>query len=444
MAYSMPTGLGMDINQLVSQLMSTEQGPINKVKSTIKTIDTQVSDLGRLKSALSDLKTAMSKMTASDFLNTNKVTSSDPATVSVKSDGTTPNGFFQLNVTQLATPQTVTYQLSGVMDPKTAVSGLQGTVTINGQSVDLGTSDLSLTDFVSKVNGAGVGVTASLASQGGGSYKVVLMGQKTGEVDGKITTDGQNPPLGDPLAGLLAGTGNTPAAIGGSAAQSTQYTLNGVSLTSQSNTISDVVPGLTLSFNKLGSSGVSVERDIDAIQKKAQDFVDAYNKVVDLTTSLRGKDGSFKGDSMLLSVQRQLYEQINAPYNALGSATQMDSAPLVKIGITLDSGGKLKLDGSTFSKALQSDPDAVAKMLKDGPGTKLVNGITDLLDSKGLIGTRDENLQTNRRQQSNRQDSLQEALDKRAIALKTQYSKLDASLASMQASLNRVASSLGM
>lgn len=444
MAYSMPTGLGMDINQLVSQLMSAEQGPLNKVKSTIKTIDAQVSDLGKLKSALSDLKSAMSNMTASDFLSANKVTSSDPATVAVKSDGTTPNGFFQLNITQLATPQTVTYQLSGVTDVKTAVSGLQGTVTINGQSVDLGSSDQSLTDFVSKVNGAGVGVTASLVNQGGGSYKVVLMGQKTGAVDGKITSDGLNPPASDPLAGLLVGAGNSPATIGGSAADDAEYTLNGVALTSQSNTVSDVVSGLTFSFNKQGSSAISVESDNDAIQKKVQDFVDAYNKVIDLTTSLRGKDGSFKGDSMLLSVQRQLYDQISAPYNASGTTTTMDSSPLTKIGIQLDSGGKLKLDGNTFAKALKDDAAGVAKMLADGPGPKLVNALTGLLDTKGLIGVRSDSLQANRQQQQTRQDGIQAALDRRTAALKAQYSQLDASLASMQASLNRVASSLGM
>ncbi|MDN0075837.1 flagellar filament capping protein FliD [Crenobacter sp. SG2303] len=441
MAYSMPSGLGMDVNQLVSQLISTEQGPLNQVKSRIMTIDTQVSDLGKLKSALSDLKAAMSKMTASDFLKVNKVTSSDPSTVTATSDGTTPNGSFQLNVTQLAAPQTVTYSLSGVADPTTAVTGLQGAVMINGQTVNLGASNLSLNDFVSKVNGAGVGVTASLVNQGGGSYKVVLMSQKTGSTDGQITSNGQP---GDPLVAKLAGTGNPPATIGNSTAQDAQYTLNGVSLTSQSNTVSDAVPGMTFTFNKVGSSGVTVGRDNDAIQKKAQDFVDAYNKVIDLTNSLRGKDGSFKGDSMLLSVQRQIYTQISAPYSASGSPKVTDAFPLVKIGITLDKNGKLMLDGSAFTKALQSDPNGVATMLTNGPGTNLVNSISGMLDTQGLIGSRDGNLQTSRRQQSNRQDSIQAALDRRQQALLAQYSQLNSSLATMQASLNRVASSLGM
>jgi flagellar hook-associated protein 2 len=454
--------LGIDVTTLVSQLMSTYQGPLNAVKSKISKLNSQISGLGSFQSSLDSLKSAMQAMTASSFLLANKTSSSDATTVGASSDGTTPAGQYQINVTQLATSQTTTLSGLNVTDPTKLISGLNRKITVvsaNGstpaQTVDLSanTSGTSLNDLAAAINKAGIGVNALVspvldASGNPTSYNLVLMGQKTGSQAGAFTADPD----------LTAALNTNPGANVASATQAAKnalYTLNGVQQQSQSNTVTNAMQGLTLTLNKGGTSAVNVQTDTDKITATVQSFVDAYNKVI--TTIGTMQKGSWGADSMLTSIRSGLLTQITAPYSANGNPTIADSSPLTAIGIkqgatTSNNAGQLVLDSTKLIQAIQSNPTSVVNMLNNGPGKNLVNYITSLETPgsgtggsyDGLLVSRKNSLNSQVNDASNQQTGIQAGLDSRQKALTAQYSALNASIATMQASLNSVRSALGM
>ncbi|MDN0082646.1 flagellar filament capping protein FliD [Crenobacter sp. SG2305] len=461
-SYSTPNGLGIDITTLVSQMMSTYQGPINAVKSQISKLNSQISSLGTFQSSLDSLKSAMQAMTSTSFLQATTTSSSDTSVVAATSDGTTPAGQYQINVSQLAAPQTTTLSGLNVTDPTAAISGLNRVVTIlsaNGSTpakqIDLSanTNGTSLNDLAAAINKAGLGVSALVSPvlNGAGqatSYNLVLMGQQTGSQAGAFTVDSD-------LSTALNTNAGASVSSSTQAATNALYTINGVQQQSQSNTVTNGMQGLTLTLNKLGTSAVNVQMDTSQITTTVQNFVNAYNKVV--TTIGTMKSGTWGPDSMLTSVQSGLLSQITAPYNANGSPTILDSSPLAAIGITQGStltnnAGQLVFDSTKFVQAIQTNPSSVVNMLKNGPGANLVNYITGLETSgtntngnyDGLLVSRKNSLNRQIGDLTSQQSALQEGLDNRQTALTAQYSALNASIATMQASLNSVRSALGM
>lgn len=426
------TGLGMNVSELVSQLMSVERQPLTKMQASSTKITNQISDLGRFSSDLSNLKTKMKDLTSADFLNSNKIESSDSSVLSVKADGTAAASRYDLNISQLASSKSMTYTVAAA-DSTSAITGLSGEISVNGKTVNLGASDVSLSSFVSSVNNAKTGVTAAAVKDGAtGNYKVVFMGQTTGATAGEFSISS--------VSGSALATLGTSSDIAGKDAA---YTMNGVSLTSSSNKIEGVVAGVTLSLNKVGSAAATISKDEEAVTKKVSDFVSAYNAIVSSVDSLR--QSNFKGDNMLVSVQRQLYDSINQPYaSSVNGSTATSGAPLTLMGIKLDSGGKLKLDEAAFKKVLAADPNGMTAMLQNGPGKSLVDKVTDLVNANGLIDSRKTSLNSAKKISQSRQDSFQAMLDRKQASLIAQFSALDASLGKMQASLDGVKSALGI
>lgn len=518
------SGSGIDMESIISSLMSVERQPLTKLQSQQSTLNTQISDLGKLKSDLSALQTAARNISGFDFLQANKASSSDTTTVGISTDSTAASGTYQVNVTSLAKAQTSVY--SGLPTAySTAIdTGLRGTITVGGTSIDLGASgpvslnDLSnqinaqagttgisaavttdasgqarltlsgtgitsssvsglgalgtpdnstagqlvftpslknapaglaagsisvngksitltgsetFSQLTDKINGAGAGVTATLLPNGT-SYKLVLAGSQTGATQGAFNVSGLDA-LGTEAANTLQITDASDA----------QYTLNGVSATSPSNTISDVINGVSFTLQKEGSSAtLTVASDNDAIAKKVQSFVDAYNKVIDDTKSLGS--GSFKGDGMLRSVTSQLYAQIYAPVDKTSTTHALtDYAPLTAFGITLGANNKLAFDATKFTSALTANSSNVQKAFASNISA-LVTNVGSMLDSQGLVGGRQSVLDSRVKDNQDRQSVMQDQLTAKETALRAQYGALDSALTNMQASLKNMKSMLGL
>lgn len=519
------SGSGIDIESIISSLMTIERQPLTKLQSQQSSLNTKISDLGKLKSDLSALQTAARNISGFDFLQANKASSSDTATVGITADATAAAGTYQINVTTLAKAQTLAYSglpaaysdsmdtglrgvitvgsasfdlgtagpvsladlrdqintqtgttgisasvatdsttgqarltLSGTGLTSSSVSGLSalgtpdssttntlvytpsvknapsglaaGSITVNGKSVTLTVSE-TFGQLTQKINAAGAGVTATLVPNGA-SFKLVLAGSQTGVVQGKFEVSGL-----DSLGTTAGGTLQTISA------SDAQYSLNGVSASSSSNIIKDVISGVSFTLQKEASSAtLTVASDSDAIAKKVQSFVDAYNKVNDDTKSLN--NGSFKGDGMLRSVLSQLYAQIYAPVDKTAiSPALTDFAPLTAFGITLGENNKLSFDQSVFSSALTANAENVKKAFASNAGA-LVDRVSQMLDSQGLVGGRQSILDGRVRANQDRQDAISTQLDNKEKALRAQYGALDSALANMQASLKNMKSMLGL
>lgn len=382
---SLGAGSGMDLEALVTQLMTAEQAPLTQLAAKEAKVQTKITALGTFKGALSSFQTSVKTLTsAASFLqSTAKISDSDIATVS--SDKNAQVGSYSLEVTQLAQSQklktaaftattdsigtgTITVQLGSYSsDGKFTVNADKAATTITIDS-----TKNSLTGVRDAINAAGAGVKASIVNDGTGN-RLVLSSTDTGLVNSmKITVsdaDGNN----TDTAGLSrlaydGSTGGTANLSQVQAAKNAEFTLDGLSITKASNTVTDAISGVTLTLKAKTESAetITVGRDTASVTKLVQDFVKAYNTLnssmkemgsytYDATTKT-GSSGPLQGETTLRTAQSQLKSVLNG---VLGSGTY---TRLSQVGVSFQKDGNLALDSTKLATALESKPAEVASL----------------------------------------------------------------------------------
>lgn len=219
-------------------------------------------------------------------------------------------------------------------------------------TVTLDAGDQSLQGIRDAINKAGIGVTATIVSDGGDNpYHLVLTSNKTGEKSSmKISVDG------DPaIAALL---GHDPGGVQGltqtSAAQDTLLNMNGIDIRSSSTTVTEAVQGVSLDIKGTGSSTLDVTRDTAAVSTAVNNFVKAYNELNKTISSLAGYNaetrtaGVLQGDASVRSIQSQLRRQLGTAVEGLGGKL----TTLSQVGITFQKDGGLAVDSGKLNKAV--------------------------------------------------------------------------------------------
>lgn len=258
------------------------------------------------------------------------------------------------------------YALSSSSTAVGSLMGLTGlgpsTINVNGIDVAVDLSSQSLQDIANAINNAGTGATASVRSVTSGSsttYKLDISG-------------GATPTFSDP-DGTLGALGVLQQGFTNQlvAAQDAAYSLDGVSFTSASNTISTVITGVTFNLLKANeltpeTSTLSLTQDNEAIKSKIQEFKNAFNSVVDFIKGNSAFDketfqaGPLFGDSVARQVEQVLSDNLFGQVEGLTSAYKN----LTQIGFSFDSSGMLELDESILDNALSADSNAVGNLFR--------------------------------------------------------------------------------
>ena len=376
-------GSGIDINGIVSKLMTVESLPLTQLATKEATFQGQITALGSLKGALSSFQTAMSGMSTAAQFNAVNATPADATVLTATAFSTATAGSYSVNVTALAQAQSL--EAAGQTSPTSAI-GTGASTTINfqfgaisgtpsngifpngstftqdtsqaGGSVTIDSSNNSLQGIRDAINNANIGVTASIVNDGSANpYRLVLTSTKTGaNSDMNITVSG------DTTLQSFLGYDPTTAAnqhlVQTTSAQNAAFTVNGVSITSASNTVTTAIPGVTMNLLKQGASTtLAVARDTSAVQKAASDFVSAYNSLSSTLNSLSSYDattstaGPLLGDPTVLNIESQLRNTLNTPLAGLsGNLTNLS-----QIGITLQKDGTMALDSTVLNSAISSN-----------------------------------------------------------------------------------------
>ena len=293
-------------------------------------------------------------------------------------------------------------------------------------------ADDTLQDVVEKINQAGADFSAAAINDGSdiSPYRLVVNSQVSG-VRGRLILDGGTTGLG---METLAEARDAVVFFGGSDAE------NPLVLRSSSNTLSDVIEGVTLNLQNPSDEPVdlAVTQDLDTIVDHINGFVEAYNEVIDRIDELTSFDsetlsrGVLFADSTVAQVENRLFRSVTGAFENTSTAVSR----LSSIGISGSAGGHLSFDQDKFREVYAESPEAVEQLFtteETGFGDVFEEVLDDLTDSiDGLIPSKDSALEKQEEMLRDRMEHMQELLDLKQARMERQFAGLESALAILQ------------
>jgi flagellar hook-associated protein 2 len=392
-------GSGLDVNGIVTSLMSIEQKPLTAVTTQKTDYQSQISAYGTLKSALSTFQTSVNALSSTSKFNAQTVTSASTSVFTATSNGSASLGDYAVTVNQLAKSQklsltgtanvadvvgTGTLTISfGTYTPPTITPPITGnTFTANADKSDvtisIDSSNNSLSGIRDAINASNSSVSATIVNDGTVNH-LVITSKDSGEVNSlKISvtdSDGTNADASglsqlayDPTAS--AGSGKNMTQL--QAAQNAILNIDGIDVIKASNTITDAISGVTLnllSTSELLPTGGAVSTNLgvasnkEAIKTSVTSFVDAYNKLDTTLRSLTKYDSTGKASGVLLgdatarSVINQLKSVMTKTITSGGTLTSLS-----QIGVAFQRDGSLALDSTKLDTAITNNFSDIATL----------------------------------------------------------------------------------
>lgn len=258
-----------------------------------------------------------------------------------------------------------------------------GTISINGTNVDIDLATDTLQTIADRISTTVSGVTASVVSaEEEGSYTYTL----------QIVGDSGAPTLIDDNNVLVTlGVLGKDVANEVQAAADAQLTVEGVEITRSTNSIDDLIDGVTLDLvqDDAGKTvTITIQQDANATYSKVSSFVSTYNSIIDDLDSGMSWDadtatgGDYFGDPAMMLLQHGLHNTAMTITDALGGPMTLPS----QIGLSTDSSGRLVLDADTFAAALWENPTGVANMFGTA-GDTTDAAITYLSSTSKTVGS---------------------------------------------------------
>ncbi|MEG2029440.1 MAG: flagellar filament capping protein FliD [Janthinobacterium sp.] len=412
------TGGVLDVNGLVSQLMAVESRPFVAMQDKEKAITAQLSAYGTLSGAVGAFQTTVTALSDSSKYKVSNATSSDSAILTASAGKDTVKGSYSVNVSQLAQAQTITAagqaSTSALIGTGTSTvltfefGSITGGTLTNGnyagatfaqdpsraaRTVTIDSSNNSLQGIRDAINKAGIGVTASIISDGSDKpNRLVLTSEKSGETSNMRIAVAGDAALSDLLSYAPDGTQKMTQSNAG---QNAKLTVNGVAVTSQTNNVDNAIPGVTMSLVKAGTSNVGISSDTSGIKTALTNFVKAYNELnatingltavtPDLKQGAARTGGPLVGDSTTISLQTSLRKMFGSSVPGLDSSL----TSLSQLGVAFQKDGTLKLDTGKLQTAIDKNSDDVIKLLATSGSTtdSLVSFVSST--STSTVGTK--------------------------------------------------------
>jgi flagellar hook-associated protein 2 len=438
-------GSGLDIQTLVSQLVSAEGAPAqNRLSRKSQDVGTQISALGSLKGALSSFQSALAPLKDAKVFNAIKATSGDATIFTANADSTAASGSYDVLVQQLASADKLLSK--AYIAPSGSTSASAAVVGTGSLGITLGSTTISLNIDGTNNTLAGIRDTINNASNNPGVQASIVYGQDGAHLSLSSTLTGASNTLritssgGDGgLAQLEYAGAATPNYTAASSAADAIVSISGIVVHSSTNTVTGAIDGVTLSLVKADtgqSYGLNVASDPSSVTSNVQAFVNAYNTMHAKIASLSSYDSSTKqagpmlGDPVLQGIDAQMRRLSLNEVSGLSSSY----TSLASIGITSDASGKLSIDSTKLQAALTTQSTAVAQLFGStgGIAARLDTALTAALGSGGAIAARDTSLQADQKVLTQQSTDLQKRLDVIQQRYMTQFTALDTALAQMK------------
>jgi flagellar hook-associated protein 2 len=464
---SIGIGSGLDIESMITQLIAVERVPVTKLQTEASSLQTKLSTYGKLQSGMAALRDAASALTRASTWGVTAGTSSDATSVAVTTGASTLPGSYVIEVQRLASVQS---NATGVYPSADALVG-EGTLRIelgswgaDGSSftpkagatavdITVGPPAESLAQLRDKINASNSGVVASVLTDASGA-RLVLRSAATGEINGFRVgvTDGDGNNLDgvglsalayDPSAGILT---MAQALAAANAAAS----LNGLPIASDSNTLGNVLDGLTLTLGKVTTAPVLVEAkpDTESMRKALDSFVTAYNDLNKLLAeqtkydAASKKAGLLQGDSAAVSMRAQMRSLLGGSSGASAMFSR-----LAEVGFDVQTDGSIKVNETKLANGLANLGEMKKLFSNSDLLTPSNNGIAvqlramadRVLGVDGSISARTEGLRKRIELNEDRQEQLEDRITLIEKRLRAQYTALDKQMASLNSLSSYVA-----
>ena len=439
-------GSGLDVKSIVTQLVALEKAPLKQLQTQATSFQTKLSTYGTIKSQVSALGDAAAKLSTVSGWNAVTASSSNPTAVGVTAAAGAQATSITMEVQQLAKAQsaasgavptgstmgsgTLSIEL-GSWATGSFAAGAAGPVSISIAATD------SLSAIAAKINEAGAGVSATVLRDASGE-RLLLRSQDTGEENGfRISAVDDDGADGNDLGRLAFNPGSGTGMAQTQAGQNAMATVNGVSISTASNRLTDTLPGLTIQLSQVTTAPleIDVKVDLEAAKKNVQTFVDAYNT---LTSTLANatrydestkKAGALQGDSTATGLQ-------NALRSMMRSVTA--SSPferLSDIGIEVKAGGALEIKSAKLDAAL-SNLDGIKALFTTtstdptarGFGLKVKSFADGLIAADGLVSNKTTSIQASLKRNDLEQERVNDRAARVEIRLLAQYNAMDAAV----------------
>ncbi len=434
----------IDFGMVLNAIMQQESRPLQVLQAREQALKVTDGALTSLTGKLDALRDAAVALTGSSAAVSYTASTSSPAILTASASSGAVPGRYDVVVSQLARAQ-VTASSSTAPDSDTTIVATGGTLTIGGIAVAV-TGPVTLQELASLINATeDIPVSASVIQTAPGAFRLVLSGTGSGLASAFTV---QNGLTGSTVTFTDTDTdGTTGNSAADNAVQATDASLlvNNIPVTSTSNELSTVIPGVTMTLMSEAptqTATVTVARDDESLATRLETFITAYNDVVAFVKEQRtaagtGKQGTLGHDPLL----RSLHGTLRSVLGGVGGGGTFQH--LSEIGVEFTRTGEMKLNREALTDALQSDSAGVYSLLGDsqsGVLTSLDNTITEFTRSGGLVPGARTRLTEELARLTRRMDEMQARLAVRRAALQREFIAADEAMSRLQGQSGSLAS----
>jgi flagellar hook-associated protein 2 len=436
------TSEGIDVTAAVNAALSAAEAPENAWESQQATLQSQTSALTQIQTYTTNLDNDMQSLNnLTGPLSASAVTSSNSSIVTASAASGSATGHDLIVVNSLAS--TASYASSAVASATTDLPAESITITPAGGSattITTGSGVNTLTDLKNAINSADLGVSASIITDASGARLAITSDSSGSAGSFNVSSSGGS-------------FGFTQAEAGSNAS----LTVNGIGISSASNTVTGVLSGVTLNLQSASPGTqvtLSVAPDTSQASTAINQFVSDYNTLIKAVNSqFTYTSGSGQGvlseDPTVQSLQSELLGALGYT-STTGSGSSATTTSLASLGISMNSDGTLSVDSASLNDALQNNFSSVQNFFQGAA----LNGFANSMDQQltSFISPADGAFTVDLKSIGTEYTTLQDDIDNfqsnvitpLKAQLQAEYSKAEIALQQLPNELKNIDAELGM
>ena len=429
---------GLDTKSIIDQLMNIERQPLARLEADKTWLNNRLKAFTELDTRLKGFADSIKDLNYRDTLLKRSTTlgSEEFFTASASRDAM-PGASYEVEVVSLARVQkSVSGGVASSTDLLFGTGTLSLTVGEETHTIDIGEGKNSLTGIMEAINAKDLGVRAAIINDGtvnpdGSStpYRLVLTGETVAR---EFSLDAST---------LTGGTASLDLGAPVQQATRAQVRVDSIDIYSDSNTLTEAIPGVTLDLRKAevgATTNLSVNVDKAAIKEAIEGFATGYNKVIGFITGqsvINGEGGGvLGGDAGINAIKRRLQTMLTQPAENSGTLRALS-----QLGFETQKDGTLQVNEKTLNAAIDTNLDSVVSLLAgedgvEGVATRFKNYLFDLTSSAtGMLQGRRESINSNLKRIDTKIDASQARLEQRQKTLEAQFSAMETLVSNLNA-----------